>query len=179
MLVTVGGTIASGKTTLAKGIAERFKFKHLSAGEIMRRLAKEHEMDITEFSKHAEGNPDIDHKIDEMQRELVSRYLDEGYDVIIDGRLSAYFLDPDIKVWFYTPLDVGAERIMKRDGYGREEAVEKIKLREGSEKKRYKELYNIDLDDLSVYDIVLNTGKWSIEGMTDVVAKAIEKYALK
>ena len=176
MLVTVGGTISSGKTTLAKGIAVKFKFKHISAGEIMRQLAKEHGMDIIAFSKHAEKNVDVDHEIDEKQKELVSKYRDKGYGIIVDGRLSAYFLNPDIRIWLYAPLDIQIKRIVGREGYGTKEAVKKITLREESERKRYKEIYDIDLDDLSIYDIVLNTEKWDIEGMIEVVAKAVEKF---
>ena len=114
-------------------------------------------MDIMEFSKYAEENFVVDHEIDKKQKELVLEYLDGEHGVIAEGRLSAYFLDPDIRVWLYTPFEVRVKRIMVREGYGREEAIKKIKLREESERKRYREIYNINLDDLSIYDIVLNT----------------------
>lgn len=175
MLITVGGTISSGKTTLAEGIAERFKFKHISAGEIMRKLASERGVDIMEFSKYAEGNFDVDHEIDERQRELVRDYLSEGYGVIADGRLSAHLLDPNLKIWLSAPLKVRVERIMKRENCTRNDAVKRIAEREGSERRRYKNIYNIHLDDLSIYDLILNTEKWSVEGMIEVIANAIEK----
>ncbi|MBM3309730.1 MAG: cytidylate kinase, partial [Candidatus Altiarchaeales archaeon] len=43
MIITVGGSAASGKTTLARGLAKQLKFKHISAGGIMREMACERE----------------------------------------------------------------------------------------------------------------------------------------
>jgi len=46
--------------------------------------------------------------------------------------------------------------------------------REESEKKRYRDIYKIDLDDRSIYDIVINTKRFSVEGMVDIVSAAIK-----
>ncbi|RLI90672.1 MAG: cytidylate kinase, partial [Candidatus Altiarchaeales archaeon] len=40
MIITIGGSICSGKTTLARELAKRFNLKHISAGSIMREMAK-------------------------------------------------------------------------------------------------------------------------------------------
>jgi cytidylate kinase len=51
--------------------------------------------------------------------------------------------------------------------------------REASEKKRYKEIYNIDLDDLSIYDLVIDTSKWDVEGVFNIVSSAIDNLTQK
>ena len=58
------------------------------------------------------------------------------------------------------------------------EAVDKVSKREASEKKRYREFYNIDLDDMKIYDLILNTEKFDIPGMTEIVSLAVEKLII-
>ena len=35
--------------------------------------------------------------------------------MIVEGRLSAYFVEADLKVWFLHPLDIRSERISNRE----------------------------------------------------------------
>jgi len=171
MIITIGGSVASGKTTLAKKISEKFNIRHISAGIVMREMAEEKGMSLLEFSKYAEKHPEIDKKIDERQKELSK---DGG--CIVEGRLSAYFIDSGLKVWLTAPIEVRARRVMQRDNFKNiNEAVEKIKQRESSEKKRYMQFYNIDLDDLKIYDLIINTEKWDVLGVTEIVSCAVNK----
>lgn len=178
MIVTVGGSAGSGKSTLARDVAERLGFKHVSAGEIMREMAREKGMSLLEFSAYAEGNHDVDREIDERQKKIVS----SPRDFVVDGRLSAFFIDPDFRVWLTAPLEVRAKRILGRDKNEfktLEEAREGIKSREASERKRYKEIYGIDLGDLSNYHLVLDTSRWDAGKTADIVVLAIEKLLNK
>ena len=167
MIITIGGSIASGKTTLAKELSKQLGFKHISAGGIMRDMAEEQGMSLSEFSKYAEKNFEIDREVDKRQKELVKG------DCVVDGRLSSHFLDSNLKIWLISPLDVRAQRLAKREGCSSDEALNEIVLREKSEQKRYKKLYNIDLNGLEKYDLILNTARWDIKGMTKVVSLAI------
>jgi len=168
MIVTIGGSVGSGKSTLAKEISTRFNLKHISAGQVMREMAKEKGMSLLEFSKLAEGNSDIDKEIDERQKKLAKG------DCVVDGRISAYFLGPDLSVWLTAPVNVRATRVSYRESISFKEAKKRILEREASEKKRYREFYKIDLDDLSRYDIILNTGRFDVNAMIKIVSSAIE-----
>ena len=171
MIITIGGSIASGKTTLAKKISEKFNLRHISAGVVMREMAEEKGISLIEFSKYAEKHPEIDKEIDERQKRLSM----QG-DCVVDGRLSAYFIDSELKIWLTAPVEVRAKRAMGRDNFKNiNEAVDKVSKREASEKKRYREFYNIDLDDMKIYDLILNTEKFDIPGMTEIVSLAVEK----
>ncbi|MCX6695926.1 MAG: AAA family ATPase, partial [Candidatus Altiarchaeota archaeon] len=156
MIVTIGGSVASGKSTLAERLSKRLGFKRLSAGQIMREMAAERGVSLLEFSRYAEEHPEVDREIDERQRKVASTG-----NYVVDGRLSAHFLKPDLSVWLNAPVEVRASRILDRGEKYRslEEASEAISQREASERKRYREFYGIDLDDMRVYDMVLNTGK--------------------
>lgn len=168
MLLTIGGLACSGKSTLAKGLSKNLNIKHISAGQIMREMAKERGETLLELSRFAETHPEIDRDIDKRQKEEATG------NCVVDGRLSAVFLNADLKVFLEAPQDVRIRRLMQRDKKSFEDAKTALLTREGSEKKRYNELYNVDLDDLGIYDLVLSSDKYSIEGTLNVVVSAVK-----
>ena len=68
-------------------------------GDVFRQMAAEKNMDLLEFSKLAEENPEIDIEIDRRQ----ARLADENEDLILEGRLSAHFTRADLKVLLIAP----------------------------------------------------------------------------
>lgn len=179
MIITIGGLPGTGTTTIAKMIAEKYNLRHVCAGFIFREMAKEMGMDLQEFSKYAEQHKEIDEEIDRRQVEIAK----QG-NVVLEGRLAAWMLlkngiKPDLTIWFKAPLEVRAERISKRENIDKDVALKKMIEREASEKKRYKEIYNIDLDDLSIYDLVIDTSKWDVEGVFNIVSSAIDNLKNK
>jgi len=168
MIITIGGSVCSGKTTLARELAKKFNLKHISAGSIMREMAKKRGMSLLEFSRYAESNPEVDLEIDRRQKELATG------NCVVDGRLSAHFLDSDLKIWLDAPLNVRVERLSERDKKSEEDAKRSIIEREDSERKRYMEIYGINLRDISAYDLIINTAKFDIKTMTELVSIAIK-----
>lgn len=172
MIITVGGDIGSGKSTLARMLAEKYGLKYHSVGGIMRALAKEKGVSLLELSAIAEGNSSIDKELDQKQKEL----CDE--DCVMDSRLGAYFLEADFKIWLDVQPEEQARRIAGRDGISVEEAKRQISERRASENGRYKKLYDIDLEDDSVYDLVLDTTDLTKAQMLKKTAEAIEAKGL-
>lgn len=173
MLITLSGTIGSGKTTIADEIS-KLNFVHISAGEIMREMAKEKNLSLLEFSAYAEKNFEIDKEIDRRQRLLVEKEIKKGRNCVVEGRISWFVIKPDIKIFLDADIDVRAKRVMKREKCSYEDALTGIKKRELSEYKRFKEIYNIDINDLRNYDLCINTSKWDIEGMKKIIFSAIK-----
>ena len=174
MIITIGGLPGTGTTTMAKKIAEKYNLRHVCAGFIFRDMAKEMGMDLAEFSKYAEENEEVDKEIDRRQVEMAK----EG-NIVLEGRLAAWMLIKnnikiDLAIWLKAPPMVRAERISIRENEDVEEAMRKMLEREQSEKKRYKEIYNIDIDDLSIYDLVIDTSKWGIDGVFSIICTAID-----
>jgi cytidylate kinase len=169
MIVTIGGPIGSGKTTVAQAVAEKFGFTHVSAGVVFRELAREKGITLEEFSKLAEENPEYDKELDARQIELAEK----AENAVIDGRLSGLIMDADLKVWLRASLETRAKRVCEREDKELSEALDDVKNRGDSELKRYKEIYDIDLRDLKPYDIVINTELFSAEEVTSIVEKAI------
>ena len=57
-----------------------------------------------------------------------------------------------------------------------EKARHETQARENSEKRRYREYYDIDFEDRSIYDLAENTARWGEDAMVEIVATAIEAY---
>jgi len=169
--ITISGTPGSGKTTVTNLLEKKLGIKSVYSGEIFRKLAKKYSMTLEEFGKYCEENSEVDKELDENQLAI----LRKG-NVILEGRLSgwlAYKNDiPAFKVAIDTDIETRASRIVKREKGSIEKRKEEILKREKSESLRYKNYYDIDLKDMSIYDIVINSGNKS---PTEIVKIIIEK----
>jgi len=173
VVIAISGLHGTGKTTQARYIAERFKLRHFSAGMIMRRMAEERGIGLDEFSRIVEEQPEIDKLID-----AASITEAEKGNVVLDARLAAWMAGDkaDIKILLTAPLEVRAKRIAVRDGKSFEQALKETIVREESEKRRYKELYGVDVDDCSIFDLVINTALWDEETIRKVLELLVEAY---
>ena len=86
MLITLSGLSGSGKSSAANALAEKLKIPTVDIGAIFRRLAKKHGMDVAEFGKHVEKNPEIDHELDLAMVRRAKR----GRNLILQGRLAGW-----------------------------------------------------------------------------------------
>ena len=154
MIITIGGLAGTGTTTAAQLLSEKMGIDYISAGYVFREMAREHNMSVLEFSAFAEGNDDIDKEIDKRQAELAK----SADNLIVEGRLSAYFVEADLKLWLVTPFDIRSSRIAERESKSVDVASEEIISREKSEALRYKDIHNIDISNMSIYDLIINTG---------------------
>ncbi len=173
VIIAISGLIGSGKSVLAKALAERFGLRLVSVGSLFRELAKEMNMDLKSFHNLAEK----DHKFDRMVDQKAIEEAKKG-NVVIEGHLSCWILKDiaDLKIFLHAPLQVRARRIAERDSISIEKALEEIKIREESNKKRYKEIYGIDISDISFMDVVLNSSKISKEALFETLIFIIEAY---
>lgn len=167
--IAISGPHGAGKTTAAKALAKRFGLKYISAGEVFRRMAEERGMTIDDLSRHAESHPEIDRKID-----LRTADASRGDDVVIDARLAGWMAKgADIKILLTSPLEVRVKRIAERERRRNEDVLVETKRRERSEARRFKRFYSIDVNDHSVFDLVLNTESFSSGQMTELLGLVV------
>jgi len=170
MKIAISGTPGAGKSTVGKIIAKELNLKYISAGEIFREIARNMGKSIEELSKIAEEDESIDRMIDRKISELAKED-----NIVVDARLSAFTVeDADVKLFIKASEYECAKRIAKRDSLPFEEALRRVKERRNSEISRYKKIYNIDINDESVYDIVIETTDKSIDEVKRCVLDAIK-----
>ena len=170
MIITIGGLAGSGTTTVSEILSKKMGIPYLSAGDIFRQMAAECNMTILKFSKYAEDNLDIDREIDQRQAQIAS----ESEDLIVEGRLSAYFVEADLKVFFTAPLSVRSERISRRENKPLNIVEKEVLERGKSEARRYQELHGININDLEIYDLIIKTNSFHAESVTQIILTAIE-----
>ncbi len=82
----------------------------------------------------------------------------------------------DMKLWLSAPLDVRADRIATREN----ERSNRRRPKPAAWRQRgpaLRDFYDIDFDDLSIYDLSGNTARWDPQGVLSVTLHAVESYS--
>ena len=176
MIITISGLPGSGKTTVAKKLSEILGLKYYSIGTIMRDLAKDLGISLSELSKIAEEDRKIDMKIDEKQKMIAKED-----NIIVDSRLGFYFIPNSIKIFLTVDPKIASKRIFENKREDEKyrsikEAYNKIKLRMESEKKRYLTYYNIDYTDPKHYDLIIDTSDLNVDEIIEIILKFLKEF---
>jgi len=168
MIITISGGPGTGTTTLARGLSTELNLRWVNTGELFRKIASEKNVSVKELNRLAERGPEVDYLIDDAQKSIAK----EGHGVF-EGRISGHLLPADLKVLLKSDIKARAERIAARESKLVEDALQETRVREESEARRYKMYYNIDIADLSIYDLVVDTGKFDERGTLQIVLTAV------
>lgn len=173
MRITISGPPGSGKTTACSKLSEILGLEAVVFGKMFRELAAEKNLSLGQLGELAEKDPSIDKMID-------SRILDiarANENIILESRLSAYMCArnniPAFKIYIDASPEVRMSRIGVREGETVEEACAKTLDRQRSEAKRYKMYYDIDIEDKSVYDLVINTDELDPDQVVKKILDAV------
>jgi cytidylate kinase len=171
-VITVSGPHGTGKSTYAKALAEAFQLRYVSAGEFFRDLAREKGVSLEVFSKMAAENPAVDKIIDERTKAEAQKG-----GVVIDAQLGGWMAKElaDLKVLIVASDDVRFRRIAARDGIPFEEARKQTLAREAFQRQRYEKYYGIDVTDLSIYDVKVDTGSYPLEKAKSIVIDRVRR----
>jgi cytidylate kinase len=156
VLVTLSGLPGSGTSTVAKAASAALGIEHLDGGTVFRAMASERGLTLTEFSLVAEADDAVDRALDDR---LAARIA--AGDVLVESRLAGWLAHRGghvgVRVWIACDEVERARRVGTRDQHDLGAALEANQVREASERARYQEYYGIDLTDLSIYDLVLDS----------------------
>jgi cytidylate kinase len=128
-----------------------------------------------ELNREAETDDEIDRDLDRRLRETAR----ERDDLVLESRLAGWMAGEhaDFKIWLDAPLAVRARRIADREDKPVDRAREETRARAESEARRYREYYGIDIEDLSIYDLVLNTARLDPDGVVEALRAVVEAYS--
>jgi len=174
VLVTVSGLPGSGTSTVGHLLAQRLGVAHIDGGTVFRAMASERGLDLRAFSAVAEANPDIDVELDARLAAFA-----RGGNLVLESRLAGWIAANEgiagARVWIDGDERVRAQRVARREEIEPPQALEANRAREASERRRYATLYGIDLDDLSVYDLVIDATNESAEAVAESIAVVATK----
>lgn len=172
-VVTVSGYPGSGTSTVARLLSGRTGLPVVNAGDVFRGLAQERGQDIAAFAEHVRRHPEVDREIDERQVDVARRG-----EVILEGRLAGFMTHragvPALRVWLACDLDERVRRVAGREALPEDEARRGVLERQRAERERYLAFYGFDLDDLSLYDLVLDSGALRPAPLAEAVLAAME-----
>jgi len=178
LVVAISGRPGSGKSTVARLLAERLNVQHASAGDFMREMAAERGISVLELSRIAEGDDSIDHEIDARSARLGR----SGVSVVIDSRLAWHFIPHAVKVFLDVSMDVAARRIFgddrasERENVDLDATVRATMERAASESLRYEEYYGIDYLDPANYDVVVDTSNLTPAAVVTSLIEALRAH---
>lgn len=168
MIIAVTGLTGSGKDTLGRLVAKELGYRMVSP--TFKDLAKKEGVSLMEFQKMAEKDPDIDRKFDDVLREETLKG-----DCVVTTWLGPWMVEADVRIKVFAPAKIRAERIAKRDGLSYDEAIRHVNERDDNNRKRYKNLYKIDIDNDDIFDACINSGVYNPEQLLKIAMELIKQ----
>jgi len=186
LVLCICGMAGSGKSTVAKNIAEHYGLKYCSGGDALKAVAADLGYRTTEkgwwetsegisFLKKRLNNPEIDRKVDEKQLE----WAKEG-NMVFDSWALPWLLKQGFKVWLEASEEVRVQRIAKRDDLSTEEALKFLREKENKTKEIYKKLYGFNLgEDFTPFHLVLDVNQLNQNEVFQTLCMVIDNFLLR
>ena len=178
-IISIAGELASGKGTVSKILMEKLQYGIYRNGEYFRKLAKEHNMDVTAFNEYVEKHPEIDQQIEKSAAE----YAKTNTKFIIDARLGWYAVPESFKVYLTVDIDEAARRAFNDENRKETESFSTIEEHKQDlmkrfklENERYWNLYGVRKDDLNNYDLVIDTTNKTPDEVADKIIVEYKKW---
>ncbi len=185
VVLCICGMAGTGKSTLAKRIAQKYGLRYFSGGDALRELAAEkgynshsngwwESPEGLSFLEQRKANSDYDKLAD---RKLL-QYAEEG-NVLLDSWTMPWLVKGGFKIWLAASVEKQAERIAKRDKMNVKDALEALKAKEARTKAIYKQLYGFALgEDFSPFNLILDTDNLDAEAVFEVLSMVIDNVVL-
>jgi CMP/dCMP kinase len=164
--IAISGRSGCGNTTVSKMTADALNLRCINF--TFRNLAQERGLELKRVLELAENDESWDREVDTRQVTLAR----ENGGCVLGSRLAIWMLkEADVKVYLYASAQIRAGRIVNREGGKLEEVAAFTEKRDRQDHGRYLSLYNIDTDDYSFADLVIDTGKLAPREITDLIVK--------
>lgn len=184
-VICISGLAGTGKSTLAKKIAQKYKLNYFSGGDALKDLAKKQGYDISlqgwwespvgiNFLKERASDPKFDKAVDDKMLE----YAEQG-NVLLDSWTMPWLLKGGFKIWLEASFEKRAARVAERDKMTLEEAKKMLQEKETRTKAIYKELYGFVLgQDMAPFDFILDTDNLGADEVYVVLCRVIDNVVL-
>jgi len=186
MVICISGMAGTGKSTLAKKLAQKYGFDYYSGGDALKVLASEEGYDASQpgwwespqglkFLRQREGDARFDRVVDQKLLE----YTQKG-NVLLDSWTMPWLLKSGFKIWLLASMEKRAARVAQRDQITVEQALKVLKEKEERTKGIYKKLYGFMLgEDFQPFNLVLDTESLNAEEVFQVLCEVIDNMILE
>ena len=176
--ITITGSLGSGKSTVAKKLATELDLTYYSTGSAQRQIAAQMGITTLQLNHIADKDKSIDDKIDGV----IKAMNNDGNAYIVDSRLAWHFMPSSFKVKLTVEKRQAAERIFNdnlRSSESKyknvEEVIKAIEERRQSERERFLRIYQVDIENNSAFDLVIDTTNLSIDEVCEQIKAAYQK----
>lgn len=185
MKFTITGYMGSGKSTICDILRREYNFRIVSAGSIFREMGSKENLNVLDMTRKLSSSDsnEVDKYIDDKIKEEASRVRDDE-NVIFDSRLAWHFLEQTFNIFilvspYQAALRTYLTRINDDEKYASlEDTIEGLVERRVLENRRYKKIYNVNCEDLSNYDLVIDTSYISALEATEIIMDCYKKKTL-
>lgn len=183
-IIALTGELSSGKGVVSKILMEQLSYGVYRNGDYFRKLAQESGMSVTEFNEYVKEHTEIDIQIENSAKE----YAQNHENFIIDARLGWYAVPESFKVYLKVDSDVAAKRAFENQDESKkrterfnsiEEQKADMQKRYELENERYYNVYGVRKDDMSNYDLVIDTTNLTPEQVADIIKNEYLKWLEK
>ena len=150
--IAISGKSGCGNTTVSRLVADALDIRFINF--TFRSLAQEKGLSLKEVLDLAANDDSWDREVDTRQTEMAR----ENGGCVLGSRLAIWMLpEADLKVFLTATHETRAKRIQGREGESLNEIAEFTAARDKQDHERYLRIYNINNDDYSFVDIVIDT----------------------
>ncbi|MEM2145602.1 MAG: cytidylate kinase family protein [Candidatus Jordarchaeaceae archaeon] len=186
IVICISGMAGSGKSTVARRLAEHYGLKYYSGGDALKAVAAEmgyktggegwwETVDGINFLKHRLNDLEIDKKVDKKLLE----WADQG-GVVLDSWAMPWLLKKGFKIWLEASEELRSKRLAERDGLSQEEALKALKEKEFKTKTIYKKLYGFNLgEDFEPFQLILDVNLLSKDEVFEALKIVIDNLVYR
>ena len=185
-VICISGMAGTGKSTLAKKLAQKYGLKYYSGGDALKALAAEEGCNVSSngwwespeglaFLRQRERDSQFDKAVDDKLLE----YAQQG-SVLLDSWTMPWLLKTGFKIWLLASIQKRAERVSERDKITVKTALRILEEKETRTKAIYRKLYGFTLgEDYAPFNLVLDTDNLNAEEVFQVLCKVLDSVVLK
>jgi cytidylate kinase len=185
IVICISGMAGTGKSTLAKKLAQKYSLKYYSGGDALRALAAEKGFNSSSngwwespeglcFLEKRKADSSFDRAVDDK----LLKYAEQG-NVLLDSWTMPWLVKRGFKIWLAASVEKQAERIAKRDKMTVEAALEALKEKEAQTKAIYRALYGFALgEDFAPFNLILDTDNLSADEVFQVLCTVVDNVVL-
>ena len=168
--IAISGKSGCGNTTVSRRVADLLKLRFINF--TFRNMSYETNIPLKEIIELAATDDYWDREVDSRQVTLAR----EGNGCILGSRLAIWMLpEADLKVYLSASPEIRAKRIHEREGGSLADIAGFTEHRDRQDTERYLRLYNIDNNNFSFADLIIDTYRYNPEEIAQLIISEITK----